>query len=90
MKEIISFLLEPNSHIQFPFGAEICASPFFILLALWAYVASIIWVSRDARKRGMGGGLAGVFAALAVWPLSLLLWLWLRPVKLPSGYGSAA
>jgi hypothetical protein len=91
MKQIIWFLLEPNSHVQFPFGgAEIRASPFLILLALWAYVASIIWMSRDARKRGMRGILAGIFAALGMWPLSLLLWLWLRPAKLSSRYGSPA
>ena len=78
------FFLESGGSVEFPAGIKISAPPFFILLAIVLYVASIIWVARDATKRGKSGRLAGIFAALAVWPCSLLFWLWLRPANLQS------
>ena len=79
INDIRWFFLESSSSIKFPFGFEVSAPPFFILLALVGFIASIIWVSRDAKKRGKSGLLAGLFAVVALWPLSLIIWLWLRP-----------
>jgi len=79
MKDIKWFFLDSGSSIKFPFGLEASAPPFFILLALVGFIASVIWVARDAAKRGKSGLLAGLFAVVAMWPLSLVWWLWLRP-----------
>jgi hypothetical protein len=73
------FFLERGCSIKFPDSIELSAPPFIILLALVGYIASVIWVSRDARKRGKSGFFAGFFAAIALWPVSLIFWLWLRP-----------
>jgi hypothetical protein len=73
------FFLEPSSSIKFPFGVEVSAPPFIIILALGGFVGSIIWVARDAKQRGKSSLLAGLFAGLALWPVSLVVWLWLRP-----------
>ena len=73
------FFLKPDCSIKFPSGFEFSAPPFLILLAVAGFIASVIWVSRDARKRGKSGLLGGLFAILAGWPVSLIFWLWLRP-----------
>lgn len=73
------FFLKPGGSIKFPAGFEVSAPPFIILLALAGFIASIIWAARDARKRGKNGFMVGLFAAVALWPISLLFWLWLRP-----------
>jgi len=46
------------------------------------YLCSVIWVYRDARRRGWGDTPAvGVAAlvALCFWPLGLAAWLMMRP-----------
>ena len=54
----------------------------FILVALAllvAYVASLIWVYRDAESRGRPALLVAILVALISWPVSLLVWIALRP-----------
>ena len=79
MNVIRWFFLEPSSSIKFPLGVEVSAPPFVIFLALVGFITSIIWVARDAKQRGKSSLLAGLFAGLALWPVSLVIWLWLRP-----------
>jgi hypothetical protein len=43
-----------------------------------AYIASLVWVFRDARRRGKSGLLV-LLLAWWWWPVSLLVWLALRP-----------
>jgi hypothetical protein len=45
----------------------------------------MIWVARDAGRRGKSGFFACLFAIMAGWPLSLLWWLWLRPSSRAKG-----
>lgn len=49
------------------------------LFALFLYIWSLVWVYRDAGRRGKSGCLVALLAALIQWPLSLLLWLVFRP-----------
>ena len=51
------------------------------LVSVLLFVISIIWIFFDARKRGK----SGLLAALIAWPLSLLIWMALRPAKVSSG-----
>jgi len=43
------------------------------------YVASLVWAYRDAESRGSNGVLVVVMVAVAAWPLSILIWLFIRP-----------
>jgi hypothetical protein len=54
------------------------------LVTLGLYIWSLFWIARDAHKRGKDSSTAVFFAILAVWPLSMLWWLWLRPRFSPS------
>ena len=42
------------------------------------YIASIIWVYRDANSRGKSGILVALLVALISWPISLVIWLIVR------------
>jgi hypothetical protein len=44
-----------------------------------AFVLSIVWVWRDAERRGQPGFIVAVLAAFLFWPLSLIVWLLARP-----------
>ena len=61
------------------------------LCVLAAYVASLAWVRRDAERRGADPRLAVLFVALAVWPLSVVIWHFARSGRFlaPKGGGSA-
>lgn len=46
------------------------------------YVCSILWVYGDAATRGMAGlqgALTGALIAIAIWPLSFIVWFSKRP-----------
>ena len=47
------------------------------LLAAWT--GSVVWVWRDANRRGQPGFIVAVLAAFLVWPISLLVWAAARP-----------
>jgi len=79
IKDLKWFFLQPSSSLKFPFGFEVSAPPFVIILAVLGFVASIIWIFRDAKERGKSGLMACLFAVVGMWPLSLIWWLWLRP-----------
>ncbi len=55
------------------------SSAMFLLLVLPVYLASIVLVFFDGRKRGKSGLLTAIFVALAFWPISLVAWLLFRP-----------
>ncbi len=48
-----------------------------VFAALWIW--SIVWAYRDAERRGKSGVLVALVVALLSWPISLLLWLVIRP-----------
>jgi hypothetical protein len=43
------------------------------------YVWSVIWAWMDADRRGKPGWAVALLVALVSWPLSLLVWLVVRP-----------
>ena len=53
---------------------------FLVIVCL--FIWSLIWIYSDAEKRQKNGLLGVVFALVAVWPWSLLWWVWLRPPRL--------
>ena len=42
------------------------------------YIYSIVWVYRDANRRGKSGILVALLVALISWPISLIVWLIVR------------
>ncbi len=46
------------------------------------YIWSVIWAYEDAAARGKPGGLVALLVALLGWPVSLALWLVIRPERL--------
>ena len=49
------------------------------LLILGLLAGSLIWVYRDAEKRGKSGCLVALLVFLLEWPISLLVWVVFRP-----------
>ena len=43
------------------------------------YVASLVWVFRDAERRGSSGILVTIMVAIIAWPLGLIIWWFVRP-----------
>jgi hypothetical protein len=54
------------------------ASYFLLGGVIGCYLASLAWVYRDARKHGHPARMAVLFVMVAVWPLSLCVWLLIR------------
>lgn len=50
-----------------------------LLLVPVLYVASIVWGYRDATHRGSNGLMVCILIGLAAWPLSLVIWWFIRP-----------
>ena len=48
------------------------------LLFLVLYIASIVWVYRDAERHGKSGILVALLVALISWPMGLIVWLLVR------------
>lgn len=48
------------------------------LLFLAVYIASIVWVYRDAERHGKSGILVALLVALISWPIGLVVWLIVR------------
>lgn len=48
------------------------------LLFLVLYIASIVWVYRDAERRGKSGIVVALLVAFISWPIGLLVWLLVR------------
>ena len=61
------------------------------VLVLVVYAASLVWVYRDARRRGHNPRRAVLFVMTACWPLSLSVWLLIRSghALAPKGFGTA-
>lgn len=53
------------------------------LLVAVIFIASTVWVYKDAKKRGMNGTIVALLVALIGWPLSILVYLVLRPKSFP-------
>lgn len=54
-----------------------------LLLVGIIYIASIVWVYNDARKRGMNGAIPAILVAFIGWPISLVAYILLRPKSYP-------
>lgn len=52
--------------------------PFFLVI-LGLLIWSLVWVYRDAEKRGKSGLIVALMVFLLNWPISLLVWLVFRP-----------
>jgi hypothetical protein len=48
-----------------------------------AYGLSLVWVFFDARRRGRPGVLVALLVAVVLWPLGLIVWLFVRPPRQP-------
>lgn len=42
------------------------------------YIASLVWVYRDANRRGKSGIVVALLVALISWPIGLLVWVLIR------------
>lgn len=42
------------------------------------YIASLVWVYRDAERRGKSGILVALLIAFISWPIGLIVWLIVR------------
>ena len=58
----------------------------FLVGLFVGFVFSLIWIYRDANRRGKPGFLVALLAALIAWPVSLLVWIALRPNDRPEQY----
>ena len=45
------------------------------------YIGSVVWSYFDGEARGKSGCLVALLVALLSWPISLLVWIVLRPEK---------
>jgi hypothetical protein len=62
-------------------GAGIVAILFAVILCLLflaIYIYSLVWVYRDANRRGKSGILVALLVALISWPIGLIVWLIVR------------
>lgn len=51
----------------------------FMLVILGLLIWSLIWVYKDAEKRGKPGWIVLLMVLLLNWPISLLVWIVFRP-----------
>lgn len=56
-----------------------CALILVLLLSFVVYAGSGVWAYADAVKRGKPGFLVAALILLVSWPLSILIWIALRP-----------
>ena len=54
-----------------------------IVVVLGLLIWSLVWVYRDAERRGKSGALVALMVLLLEWPISLLVWLAFRPDPRP-------
>lgn len=59
-------------------GVAIIVAIILGLLFFALYIASIIWVYRDAERHGKSGILVALLVALISWPIGLIVWLIVR------------
>jgi hypothetical protein len=50
----------------------------FGLIFFAIYIASLVWVYRDANRRGKSGILVALLVAIISWPIGLLVWFLVR------------
>lgn len=56
---------------------------FVLVLSAALYIATLIWVYKDAKQRGMNGLIVVLLVAFIGWPISLLVYILLRPKSYP-------
>jgi len=78
MKTFLIWFFTAECSLQTQVGT-VKGPPVFLLLCFIALIYSLMWVARDAEKRGKSIVLAILFVLIFCWPFSLLAWRWLRP-----------
>ena len=58
----------------------------FLVGLFVGFVFSLVWVYGDAERRGKSGLLVMLLVLFIAWPLSLLVWIALRPNDGPEQY----
>ena len=84
--KIIEYLFSPSSFDLHGFkveGPSILVIPSLIAL-IFVFVASLVWLYKDAVKRNKNGFIALLFILLAGWPGAFIVWFWLRPPLKPN------
>ena len=59
-------------------GVAIIIALILGLIFFAIYIASLVWVYRDANRRGKSGILVALLVALISWPIGLLVWVLVR------------
>jgi hypothetical protein len=67
---------------------------FYVLVVLPVWVATLVWVYRDADRCRKSGVLVALLVGLVMWPIGLLVWLilrgdYLRTAGLAAGAGGS-
>jgi hypothetical protein len=78
---LLNYLLSPANFELHGFKVEgpvILLVPALIVI-ICCFVASLVWLYKDAKRRSKNGIVAILFILLTGWPVSFLWWLWLRP-----------
>jgi hypothetical protein len=88
-------LSKPFTPLSIHFLGHVASAPAIMLIPTmvgfsYGFVASLIWLRRDAERRGKNPAHALLFLLTTGWPLSLLWWLWLRPKKRNYHFGEMA
>jgi hypothetical protein len=63
-------------------GIEFVGELLFRLAMMAAWIASVIWVYRDAKRIGKSASLVAILV-FVTWPIGLVVWLFLRPRWMP-------
>lgn len=57
----------------------IVISGLVLLVMFGLYIASLVWLYRDANRRNSNGLVITILVAVFAWPIGLLIWLLARP-----------
>jgi hypothetical protein len=74
---LATFIQESSGDSAAPVAAIIVAV-ILGLICFAIYIASIVWVYRDAERHGKSGILVALLVALISWPIGLVVWLIVR------------
>ena len=83
MENLISKILSSHTTYGKPGGLYLDGPTILVLPVLAAlaaiFIASLVWLGRDAKARGKHPIVAMLFVLLTGWPASFIWWYWLRP-----------
>jgi hypothetical protein len=80
---MLKFLFSPAGYGKPGDGLYLQGPALFVFPTLIAvtilFIASLVWLCQDARKRNRNAFIALLFILLTGWPASFIWWFWLRP-----------